>query len=66
MAAPKASEVKGLTRALAAVLDLHKPTVRSDGREICTGCSDPKWNVYVFAPCETVRVIAEKLGVDDG
>ncbi len=59
--------ILAMRAALLAVLDLHKSGYNDHAggsdRPICLGCSDPKWNVLTFAPCETVLAIAEKLGV---
>lgn len=58
MTVPATPDGRDLTRALAAVLDLHEP--RGSGRPYtwCGSCRGDSW------PCRTVRAIAEKLGVE--
>ena len=52
------------TAALLAVLDLHTPdSWGDDERPHCTECSGNA-GVRIWAPCDTVRTIAEKLGVE--
>lgn len=49
--------------ALTAVLDLHTPdSWGDDQRPHCTECSGNA-GVRIWAPCDTVRAVAEKLGV---
>lgn len=52
-----------LRDAILAAVDLHAPdSWGDDERPHCTECSGNA-GVRIWAPCETVRVIAEKLGV---
>lgn len=52
-------------RALAAVLELHKPRELSPGSDEweCVGCRVKGVAFVWFAKCPTVRAIAEQLGV---
>lgn len=63
MTVPPTPDGRDLTRALAAVLDLHKPnpvTGRWPYCEVCVGGYEgvSEW------PCPTVRAIAKRLGVE--
>lgn len=51
--------------ALVAALELHKPYESRHWGICCQCCSNPEDDDPVFGeyPCETVRVIAEALGV---
>ena len=54
--------------ALLAVLDLHAAVDDGSGHQtVCGVCTDPAegWDrIALPSPCPTVRVIAEKLGVE--
>lgn len=61
-------EMQSMRDALVAVLDLHPAVDDGSGHlQVCGACTDPEegWDrIALPHPCPTVRVIAEKLGVE--